>query len=238
MSRRSFLLALSIVLVLVGGTAAALVLLVRHEPDYYRRAFVPPGPARTQLSGECVSEFHALKEAVKYRDRELDLRLTDEQVNSFFAEGFKQERLENSLPEKFSEPRVCFEPGKIRLAFRYGSGLWSSVISMDFGIWLTPEPNVIALELQGLHAGSLPIGTQSFLDSLSEFAEQNSIQISWYRHKGNPVALLRFQTDDHDTPVHLQMVRVDQGSLIIRGKPVGTGSARAAALPVSQPAGN
>src|SRR5262249_10507624 len=156
----------------------------------------------------CVSEFHALKEAVKYRDRELDLRLTDEQVNSFFAEGFKQERLENSLPEKFSEPRVCFEPGKIRLAFRYGSGLWSSVISMDFGIWLTGEPNVIALELQGLHAGSLPIGTQSFLDSLSEFAEQNSIQISWYRHKGNPVALLRFQSDDHDTPVQLQMVRV------------------------------
>src|SRR5262249_2547922 len=156
----------------------------------------------------------------------------------FFAEGFKQERLENSLPEKFSEPRVCFEPGKIRLAFRYGSGLWSSVISMDFGIWLTGEPNVIALELQGLHAGSLPIGTQSFLDGLWEFAEQNSIQISWYRHKGNPVALLRFQSDDHDTPVQLQMVRVDQGSLIIRGKPVGTGSARAAALPVSQPAGN
>jgi hypothetical protein len=94
--------------------------------------------------------------------------------------------------------------------------------------------------LQGLHAGSLPIGAQAFLDSLSEIAEQNNIQVSWHRYPptGNPVALLRFQNDAHDTTLQLQAVHVEQGSIVIRGRPVESESSQSASLPSNKPAGN
>jgi hypothetical protein len=233
MSRKSFLLAVGIALVLVGGTSAALFLLIRHEPATYRQSSIPPGPERREQSQEFVSQFSQLWNAL-HGEQEWDVRLTDKQVNSYFAEGFKMEKLdERMLPEGISEPRVVFEPGKVRLAFRYGKGLWSSIISIDFNVWLTEEPNVIALKLFGLQAGSLPIGAQALLDDLGKMLESNGIQVNWYRDEGCPVAVLCFQTDQRETTVQLQYVQVEQGSITIRGKPVD-GSTRAAALPATR----
>src|SRR5262245_1766193 len=44
MSRKSLLMAVGIALALIGGTAAVLFLLVRHEPADYHRATLPAGP--------------------------------------------------------------------------------------------------------------------------------------------------------------------------------------------------
>ncbi|MBI1917328.1 MAG: hypothetical protein HYS12_21725 [Planctomycetes bacterium] len=242
MTRKSFLRAVGIVLVLTGGTCATLILLIRHEPEAYRRACLPPGRERALRSQEFYSGFLELYNACTNKDRDLDLCLTDEQINSYFVEDFQRSGVARRLlPEKISEPRVLLEPGKVRLAFRYGSGLWSTIITIDFGLWLCPEEsNVIALELQGLHAGSLPIGAQAFLDSLSEIAEQNNIQVSWHRYPptGNPVALLRFQSDSRDMTLQLQAVHVEQGNIVIRGRPVDSESSQSASLPSNKPAGN
>ncbi len=238
MSRKSFLMAVGIALALVGGTAAVLVLLIRHEPATYRRASIPAGSVRKEQSEEFYKEFSQLLTALAPgAEREWDIHLTDEQVNSYFAEDFKLSHLDDRLlPDGISEPRILFEPGKVCLAFRYGKGLWSSIISIDFNVWLTSEPNVIALKLVGLQAGSLPIGAQRLLDSLSEMVENNNIQIDWYRHEGQPVALLRFQSSQNETTVQLQDVKVDRGSLIIRGKPVDSSPTHAAVMAAPPPA--
>ena len=234
MSRKSFLMAVGIVLALVGGAGASLVLLVRHRPASYVRACIPPGPERKELSEEVKSQFSALFNGLQTgSEHEWDIHLTDDQINSYFVEDFITSNLDkHSLPEGISEPRVLFEPGKVRLAFRYGSGLWSTIISVSFNVWLPDkEPNAVALQLVSLQAGSLPIGTQTVLDSLSELAENNNIQIDWYRHEGHPTALLRFQSSQNDSAVQLQEVQIGQGSITIRGKPNDSGPTRAASLP-------
>lgn len=237
MSRKSFLLAMGIALLLVGGSSAALFLLIRHEPAAFKRASLPAGEERSKLSAEFWEEFSLLlSSCTPGAEHDWDVRLTEDQVNSFFAEGFKNSKIdERVLPENISEPRILFEPNKVRMAFRYGSGLWSSVISIDFKVWLTKEPNVVALQLLGLQAGSLPIGAQTLLDNLSEMLDNNGIQVNWYRHEGQPVALLRFQSDQRETTVQLQTLQINQGNIVIRGKPVENGSTRAAALPILKP---
>ena len=88
-------------------------------------------------------------------------------------------------------------------------------------VWLTPrEPNVIALELRGLHAGSLPIAAQSLLESVSETARQNNIEFTWYRHQGNPVALLRFQADQDRPTYRLDHLVLEQGVIRVDGRSV------------------
>jgi hypothetical protein len=136
------------------------------------------------------------------------------------------------LPSNISDPRVLFEPGVVRLAFRYGKGLWSTMISIDFSAWVTKERNTVALELIGLQAGSLPIGAQTLLDNLKDMLENNGVEVNWYRYKGHPVALLRFQSDQREPTVQLTDLKVNKGNIVIRGEPILSGPTRAAALPI------
>jgi hypothetical protein len=218
MSRNSVLLAIGIVLLVVGSVGAALALLVGHEPGFYRRSAVPPGPVRKQHSGAFVSEcFRLIQEIKSHRQPKWYATFTDAQINSYFEEDFIKSRTDQVfLPAGISAPRVAIEDDKIRLAFRYGKGPWSTVISIDLRVWLAKrDTNVVALELQGLHAGSLPISAQSLLERISEACQRNNIDVKWYRHNGNPVALLRFQSDSPRPAVQLSKIQLRKGLLVI-----------------------
>jgi hypothetical protein len=220
MSRKSFLLGLTL-LVLLGGTAAGVVaLLVLHEPEFYPKLALPPGQERQQHSQEfqakCVNLYNGM-----INDRVWQEKFTEAQINSFFDEDFIRSGIEERfLPEGISNPRVSIGPEKIRLAFRYGTEAWcSTVVTIDFRVWLCPrEANVVALELQGLRAGSLPITAQSLLERVSEVARRQDIEVTWYRLNGNPVALLRFQATQPRPTVRLERLELSEGQLVIGGR--------------------
>src|SRR5262249_12286208 len=135
---------------------------------------------------------------------------------------------EKLLPEGISEPRVVFEPERLRLAFRYRSGLANTIVSTSLRIWLPRlEANVVALQLEGFRAGALPFTAQWLLERVSETARQNGIEVNWYRHDGYPVALLRFQADQPRPTLQLKAIQLEQGRITIHGKK----SADRAALP-------
>jgi hypothetical protein len=153
--------------------------------------------------------------------RQWDGRFTEEQINSYCQEDLLKEHADGQpLPEGISEPRIALdEPDRIRLAFRYGKGLWSTVVSIDLHVWLVAtEPNVVALEFQGMFAGALPISSQSLLEHASETARQHDIEPTWYRHNGHPVLLLRFQAGRSRPTFQLQQLDLHQGVLCIRGR--------------------
>jgi hypothetical protein len=224
MNRKSVLLGLGLLLVVTGSVSAGLVLLIRNDPDYYLRCAIPPGVERQKHSREFQSEFSALlTHCMNHYDDEWTDQFTQEQINSYFQEEdfVRSGTMETVLPEGVRAPRVAIEPDKIRLAFRYGSGAWSTIISIDIRVWLTKEPNVVALELQSLHAGALPISAQSLLQQLSETAQQNHIEVTWYRYRnGNPVALLRFQADRPRPTVQLRRLELHKGLIVIGGQSI------------------
>ena len=240
MSRKSVLLGIGILVFLVSGVAGTLVLLVRHEPDFYRKTSLPPGEVRQKKSLEFVKELTDVISEIHGDQPTWRASFTEEQVNSYFDEDFIRSRVdETMLPAGFAAPRVAFEPEMIRLAFRYGKGAWSSIISIDLHVWTTPEPNVVAVELQGLHAGSLPITAQSLLERFTEVADRQNIKLTWYRLKGNPVALLRFQADKDHPTFQLQWLNVKQGKLEFGGCSGEASPLSAMLAPSSlRPAGN
>src|SRR5262249_38998119 len=156
---------------------------------------------------------------------------TEAQINSYFEEDFLTSRVaEKLLPEEVAAPRVAIEQDKIRLAFRYGTPPWSTIISIDFRVWLAPkERNVIVLELQSLHAGSLPISAQSLLEQLSEVVRKRNIDVMWYRHNGNPAAVLRFQSDQPRPTVQLRQLELRNGLLRLVGRSIRAAPPRPAA---------
>src|SRR5262245_53642160 len=87
MSRRSLLLGIGTLLVLLGVAGCALVLLVRHEPDAYRALAVPPGEEREKLSKQFYVGFCNLVNGIQ-NDAAWEAEFTTEQINSYLGEDF------------------------------------------------------------------------------------------------------------------------------------------------------
>ncbi len=227
MSRRHFVLALGVLFVVGFGGAAAFVALIRHEPAAYARPPMPEEPADLQKrSSELKNRVGALVTAIA-NESEWDEQITDEQINSYLENDFLHDGL-LKLPEGISRPRVVFGADRIHLAFRYGSGVWSTVVSIDLRVWLPKcERNAVALELEGFHAGALPISAQSLLERVAEIGRQSGMDVSWYRTNGHPVALLRFGVDQPRTTAVLDAVKLQPGSLAIVGHAIEPIPARA-----------
>lgn len=231
MSRRSLLLAIAIFCCLTCGVGAALWMLVRYEPRLYLQAAVPPGEIRQKLADECSNELSHLYSSVTNPQEEEGWahRFTDEQINSYLAEHFVRSHADKDfLPEGISQPRIVIEADKIRIAFRYGKGLWSSIVSIDLRVWLVKgEPNVVALKLVGFHAGALPISAQSLLENITQTCQKNGIGVDWYRDDGAPVALLRFQAEQPHPTLELETIKLEAGAIHIEGRTKDPASLRA-----------
>jgi hypothetical protein len=206
---------------------AALILLLHYEPHHHRACATPPGPDRVRSSQEFYKAFFDMLGGMDGKGP-WEGRFTDKQVNSYLNEAFIHSGLsEKLLPEGISEPRVLFESERMRLSFRYRSRFVNTVISVRLRVWLPrSEPNMAALGLEGFQAGLVPFTAQWLLERISQAARDNNIGVTWYRHDGYPVALLRFQADQPRPTLQMQAIRLEPGCIIIHG---GSSDAKAEA---------
>jgi hypothetical protein len=220
MRRKTLILALLVVVVLLGGVGATLAILARHEPAYYRRGAVPLGQQRHIWSTQFFGELSHLSSAIQGEDPVWDAEFNTDQINSYFQDGFLDQGLdEKMLPDNISDPRVAIDEDRLRLGFRYGFGRWNAIVTIDMRLWVAQgELNTVGLELLGLHVGSLPVSAQSLLEHVSDVARRNGVDVSWYRYNGHPVALLRFAPNQQRTTVHLKHVELREGRLAIQGR--------------------
>jgi hypothetical protein len=211
------ILAAACVLLLVGSVGTVLVLLLRHEPAFYRRCHMSASDDRTRLSNDFETKFFSLVNGA-LNARQWGQVIAEEEINGFFQEEFV-DKYNSMLPNQISDPRVALEQDKIRLAFRYGHGLRSTVISIDLKAWLVAaKPNVIVLEFLGIHAGLLPVAAPSLLEQVAEFAHQHDIDPTWYRLNGHPILLLQFQADRTKPTFQLNRLQLRPGKLELAGR--------------------
>jgi hypothetical protein len=232
MRRKSVLLAFGILVLLGCALVGVLALMARHEPGFYGKAEVRPGPFREKQSQAFSTEMGLLINNIVNHESSWRRTFTEAQINSFFEEDFLRQRFADLLlPEGVTAPRVVLEQDKVRLAFRYGTPPWSTIISIDFRVWLAPKQyNVVVLELQSLHAGALPISAQSLLEQFSDTLRKRNIDVTWYRHNGNPTAVLRFETGQSRPTWQLKRLELRPGSLTLVGAAVEPSPAAACPL--------
>ncbi len=236
MSRRSFFFAVGIFACLVCAAVGIVVATVRHEQAWYVSAAVPAGPERTQLSRDFYDPFSELLDQVG-NEKEWGGKFTARQVNAYLEEGLYDAKLDADLLRgKISDPRIAFDQDRVQLGFRYGKGVWSTIISMTLKLWVPQEDSSsVVLELESLQAGSLPVSAQSVLEEISRVLREKDIEINWYRHNGHPTAVLRFQSNQQRSPVQLTSIQSKEGVLIIQGRTNDLGPAAPAS---TTPAGN
>jgi hypothetical protein len=238
MRRKRLIISVGLVVAFVALVLIGLGLMVKRVPGFYEQAEMPSGERRTELSREAYARWFQGARDLETREPVWEMSFSAEQMNAYFQEDYFLHGGDDNLPEGFSAPRVKIEDGKMRLGIRYGSGVTSTVLSLEVKLWLVEnEINVLAMEIVSLQAGSLPLSTGTLLDYISEAARRENIDITWYRHEGHPAAIMRFQADLTRPTFQFDRVELKDGRLTIAGRstdPVPTAPAPRA-MPKVQP---
>jgi hypothetical protein len=217
--RRTVLITLTLLVGTVATVLGSVGYAVKREPDFYSRLPCPVDWDTREKAANLVTRVQDLKNDVRSK-LEWGDTFTADDLNCFFVEGMgRKGALASMLPERFHSPRVAIDGDRLKLGFRYGEGFWSTVISLELRVWLVAnETNLVAVEVCDLRAGGLPFGSQSILDWIAEVARDSHVEVTWYRHKGNPVGLFRFYADQPRPVSQILTLEVKDGTFTVAGR--------------------
>lgn len=217
--RRQLILALGLLLVMLSSVAGVLGFLLKCEPEFYTAAARPADYDTREKSSRVLTRVQDLKTDIRTK-AEWGETFSAEELNCFFAETMAAGgAFESILPAGFHSPRVAVEGDRLKLGFRTGHGLWSSVVWIELRAWLVAdETNLMAVEVCDLRAGRLAVGTQTVLDAIADAARGSNIDVAWYRHNGNPVGLFRFFPDQPRPVSHVLTFETRDGKVVVAGR--------------------
>ncbi len=150
---------------LVGAAIAAVVVtalvaiaLLKSTPDVYRRteSLGADEAAVARFNEEVVNKVgNVLLD--KSGGTLLELQITERMANGRLARLIEdQERAGRRVPQVLRDARIGFEPGRMVLATRIGSGASSVVVCQDLRLVVEPGGQ-LRIEPAGLAAGVLPL---------------------------------------------------------------------------------
>jgi hypothetical protein len=207
------LAALAVVLLAWAGYRAA-----RYEPPFYRQA-LQSDPAR---QGELGDQMEQTVLDVHNQSRQIgrwEAEFTDEQLNGWLAVDLPA-KFPELLPPQIRDPRIVIESQRARFACRVSSDAVSAVVSFTLELYLTDEPNTLAIRIGKVRAGALPVPLRQFLDPISTAASNSRIPLRWSQAGGDPVALLTIPSKHEELAegeVHLDTIELREGSVYEAG---------------------
>src|SRR5215207_5742414 len=137
MRRKTVVFAAGLLALFLGATGLTLYLLLKHQPGFYQSSTMPAGEERLVQSREFLNRYTNLMNSIYNRYPDWWEVFTTEQVNGFLQEDFLHSYGgDENLPEGFHELRVQIDENTLRLGCRYGTGFWSTVLSIDLRMWL------------------------------------------------------------------------------------------------------
>ncbi len=216
---RSYLLAAGLILGLLAVAGGAVGAVLKQEPEFYGRLAGTDDWTLGERASSLMTRVQDLKNDIRAKADWAGTFRGDD-LNAFCLENLAPgTSYANLLPRGFHSPRIAIEGDRIKLGLRYGDGFWSSILWVELKAWLVKnDTNVIAVELCGVHAGSMPVGCQTLLDSLTEAARESNIEVSWYRNDGNPVGLFRFYADQIRPTTQIHTFKIHDGVLGVAGR--------------------
>ena len=229
-SRRSRWFAVAgIMLALAVGVPTAAWVGLGRAPGFYRRAAAMPTERRREGARRFLAQGMQLRNDIANEPR-WEAAFGDEEVNAWLAEDLVA-YFADQIPPGVHDPRVAFEGGRVHLGFTLDEGPVRSVISVVAEVRVR-EPNTLALTLERVQAGLMPIPARRLTDRIGRSAERHGVELTWEVDGPRPVAVVRYRPDAGRPDVTLDEVRVFEGAIRLAGRSSGRrGAIAAPALP-------
>jgi hypothetical protein len=222
MRRQSTIRALLLILAILGITVAALGYLLQQEPDYYAKEWTsPPDIDDSAVASDVLTKLNdMMNDLQNNRQASWGSSYSAEELNAFFRERQSgKNALITGLLGDVPEPRFAIRGDRLFIAFRYGEGTFSTVVSMEVKAWLVKDqPNLVAIEFVGFHAGAVPLPKYLLLDRFAQTARRHNAEVNWYRHDGQPVALCQLYANQTRPDSQIDTLKIGEGRIILGGK--------------------
>ncbi len=215
MTRHRQRLILALVVLVVAGAGFSLWWALQQVPDFYKQAL--KGHSDPQARIQAAEQFEQRKINLVDDIKTANVwseEFTEEQVNGWLAE-YLPEKHGELLPKEVSDPRVHFSDGQVLVGFRYKQRNYTSVVSLALRPWV-PESNQLAVEIQWLRAGVVPIPLEKLFDRLSEAFDQEGWRTEMKQTGDHDVLIVHFNSDEPNAPV-LEAVSVIDGRITVSG---------------------
>lgn len=190
----------------------------QYVPDFYRLAAQENRSDSEAARQRLRQDFERLK-ADASRLGTWHAAFSDEEINAWLAE-----EIPKSLPRLLAggvrEPRIMIEGDKVLAAARVKNRRIETVVSCQVEVELTEQPNVLAMRISNLRAGSLAIPLERFLQNITNELAKGEIEVQWDLTDDGPVALLTVPSEHPDyvrTPVIVESVRLVDGHVLLAG---------------------
>lgn len=215
MKRKIVALVAGIGALAIVGMVAGLWWAANQAPDFYEAALASPVPpaVRHEAARKFAARTAELVEEIRYA-REWEQEFTQPQVNAWLAEELPRQ-YGHRIPRGVSKPRVVFAEGLVRIGFQLTSSKFDGVVSLDLRPTV-PEPNRLAIAVESLYAGLLPLAPGSFTDDVSKQLDRHGVEHEWQLENGIHVLYVTIVPDRGDRPV-LEEIVVDDEKLRIAG---------------------
>lgn len=209
---------------LVVGLVAAVLTAVpwiawislNHSPSFYREAMLSVPAARRQAEARrFVAQSLQLRNDI-HNEPTWEAAFSAEQVNSWLAEDLVVQ-FADQIPPEVHEPRVAFDPEHVTLAFQFDQGPIRSVIWIVAKVRVI-EDNLVALTLEKVRAGVVPISPERYLKRIANRARDHGLEVEWERDGDRPMAMIRYQADPSRDDVVLERILISHGEIRLAGR--------------------
>lgn len=208
--------------IILGLVVAALVVvptslwvLLTYQPEFYRNVAAIPPERRHVEAQKFVAQSLQLRNDI-VNEATWEAVFTDEQVNSWLEEDLV-EHFADQIPAGVHEPRVVFELDRVHLGFQLDQGPLRSVVSVVARVRV-PGENELALTIEKIRAGVVPIPADQLLDRITETARSHGLEVRWERDGDLPVALVKYTPNPRRRDVVMERLLILNGQIRLAGR--------------------
>lgn len=216
---RVLLLVCGVALLIVAATLLWGYRATQRVPDFYVAALEKPAAEPKQAADEFEREVLELQNGTR-RAGEWQATFTTEEINGWLAHDLPI-KFPDALPAEVSAPRVAIDRQMIQVACKYAGPQLTSVISLGVEPQVTSDPNVIAVRIRRVRAGSLPIPLGKFLDQISQHSAAAGLPLRWSEQEGDPLAIITLPLERSDLKgkvLRLKSIELREGEVVISGE--------------------
>lgn len=215
--RRLLYFALAI-LVVIGGFIGWAYRATQEVPEFYVRQLEQeeslPKPSGDALERQALQLNNQIRKSDRWH-----ARFTAEEINAWLAVDLPR-KFPSALPADVQSPRVAIDAEMMQVACRVESPRISSVVSLGVQPFVTSEPNVIALKITQLRAGTLPLPLAQYLEKITERCARAGVALRWSEEDGDPLALVTLPLEPKEFQnrlVRVEQIELEEGALVVSG---------------------
>lgn len=219
MSFRKLAIVAVALLGLLGAVGVGVYWALKHVPEFYEQALaekIDP-VVRKAAAKQFVQTTLRLVDRIQNEDTWSE-EFQQTQINSWLAEELHQ-KYEEVVPPGITQPRVRIKKGTVLVGFRYADDTFQGVVSVRLRPWV-PSPNRLAIEIESVRAGVVPIPLQDVIDEVTATFETEGWHVEWQQANGNDVLIVHLDSGGKDDQPTLERIDVVEGAVRVFGRRV------------------